>query len=79
MSNTSSYETGLKQTREHLGEQLAYFRRKRRLTLHDLSRISGVDIRCIDNLEAGKTDSGIHTLYRLVQALGKKIRIEITD
>ena len=43
------------QTRERLGEQLIYYRREHNLSLHDLSRMSGVDIRHIDNLEAGKT------------------------
>ena len=37
------------QTRERLGEQLIYYRREHNLSLHDLSRMSGVDIRHIDN------------------------------
>ena len=67
------------QTRERLGEQLIYYRREHNLSLHDLSRMSGVDIRHIDNLEAGKTNSDLKTLCALAKALGKKIRIDIVD
>ncbi len=56
--------TILLQARERLGEQLIYYRREHNLSLHDLSRMSGVDIK---------------TLCALAEALGKKIRIDIVD
>lgn len=71
--------TILLQARERLGEQLIYYRREHNLSLHDLSRMSGIDIRHIDNLEAGKTNSDLKTLCTLAEALGKKIRIDIVD
>ena len=76
---SAEYGTISLQTRERLGEQLIYYRREHNLSLHDLSRMSGVDIRHIDNLEAGKTNSDLKTLCALAEALGKKIRIDIVD
>ncbi len=72
-------ERSLKETKEHLGEQLTYFRRELHLSIHELSRMSGLKDHYIDNMEIGSTDTNLKTLSTLTTCLGKKIRIEITD
>lgn len=79
MSKIYDKETNKKDTKNHLGEQLNYYRREHQLSLQELSKITGIDLRHLDNLETGKTNSDIHTLCLLANALGKKLRIDITD
>lgn len=79
MRNTAENGTILQETGIRLGEQLAYYRREHNLTLQNLSSLSGIDIRHIDNLEAGKTNSDLKTLCALARALGKKLRVDIVE
>jgi transcriptional regulator with XRE-family HTH domain len=57
--------------------------RKRRVSLdidqRSLSEISGVAVHTLSNIEAGKGNPTVHTLDRVLHALGMELRIQIKE
>ncbi|HEY4111107.1 helix-turn-helix transcriptional regulator [Puia sp.] len=53
-----------------LGLRLTAFRRKKHLTLDQLSTLTGLDTREIAAIEAGETDPPLTTLLALAHGLG---------
>jgi y4mF family transcriptional regulator len=56
----------LKQRREELG-----------ITQVDLASLAGVGLRTVKEIEGGKSNPTVETLYKLAEVLGMELKIEV--
>lgn len=70
---------GEEYTNRRLGEEILYYRREQELSLKELSYRCNIEIEKLDELELTGGDLKLSELERIAKALGKKLRIEITD
>lgn len=56
-----------------VGKRLRELREERRISLRELSRLSGISVNALSLIERGMTSPSVSTLYRLVDALGVPI------
>jgi len=66
----------------HLPELILELK-KRRVTLNvtqeQLAEISGVGLRTLKQFESGKGNPTLQTLYKLAEALGLKLKLEVKE
>jgi transcriptional regulator with XRE-family HTH domain len=55
---------------QKLGRRITEFRQEQQLSIDELATRSGLDIREIADIEAGKVDPSLTTLFALCRALG---------
>lgn len=60
---------------EQLGAKIQRVRKVRKMTQEDLASKIGVQTATISNIEGGRTDTSVYTVYKIAQAL----RIHIRD
>lgn len=58
---------------ETIGKQIAYCRKKYKLTQKDLATITGIRLKHLSDIETGRTVPQIHTLTKLAAGLGVSI------
>lgn len=59
---------------KQLGEKIQRVRKQQGLTQAELSEKVGVQLETISNIERGKTDTSIYTLFKIAQALRVHIK-----
>jgi transcriptional regulator with XRE-family HTH domain len=56
-----------------VGRRIRELREKRRISMRELGRLSGISVNALSLIERGQTSPSVSTLYRLVDALGVPI------
>lgn len=59
---------------QQLGEKIQRVRKARKMTQEDLAAKIGVQTATISNIEGGRTDTSVYTVYKIAQALGAHIK-----
>lgn len=59
---------------EQLGAKIQRVRKARKMTQEDLASIIGVQTATISNIEGGKTDTSVYTIFKIAQALRTHVR-----
>ena len=59
---------------QQLGAKIQRVRKSNRMTQEDLASRIGVQTATISNIEGGKTDTSVYTVYKIAQALRVHIR-----
>lgn len=59
---------------EQLGEKIQRERKRRKITQEELAAKIGVQAATISNIEGGKTDTSVYTVYKIAQALRTHVR-----
>ena len=59
---------------EQLGGKIQRLRKARKMTQEDLASKIGVQTATISNIEGGKSDTSVYTIYKIAQALRTHIR-----
>lgn len=59
---------------EQLGAKIQRVRKARKMTQEDLASKIGVQTATISNIEGGKTDTSIYTIFKIAQALRTHVR-----
>lgn len=59
---------------QQLGEKIQRVRKARKITQEDLAAKIGVQTATISNIEGGRTDTSVYTVYKIAQALGAHIK-----
>lgn len=59
---------------QQLGEKIQRVRKTRKMTQEDLAAKIGVQTATISNIEGGRTDTSVYTVYKIAQALGAHIK-----
>ncbi len=57
----------------NVGSRIRELREKRRISMRELGRLSGISVNALSLIERGQTSPSVSTLYRLVDALGVPI------
>lgn len=60
-----------------VGQKIREFRKHLKVTQSDLAGISGVSLRNLIEIEAGKANPTFEVLERICETLGLEIRIEV--
>lgn len=63
---------------KEIGEHISSERRKRGLTRYRLSRLSGVSIRHLHQIEDGKYDVRVSTLQKILKAFNQQLNFTDT-
>lgn len=59
---------------EQLGAKIQRVRKARKMTQEDLASKIGVQTATISNIEVGKTDTSVYTIFKIAQALRTHVR-----
>lgn len=59
---------------QQLGAKIQRVRKARRMTQEDLASKIDVQTATISNIEGGKTDTSVYTIYKIAQALRTHVR-----
>lgn len=59
---------------EQLGEKIQRERKRRKMTQEELAAKIGVQTATISNIEGGKTDTSVYTVFKIAQALKTHIK-----
>lgn len=59
---------------QQLGAKIQRVRKARKMTQEDLASKIGVQTATISNIEGGKTDTSVYTIFKIAQALGTHVR-----
>lgn len=59
---------------QQLGAKIQRVRKARKMTQEDLASKIGVQTATISNVEGGKTDTSVYTIYKIAQALRTHVR-----
>ena len=63
--------------REEIGALLADLRHKKELSLRELAALTGLDHSNLAKIEKGRYNVSVDLLYKVCDALGAKIKIEV--
>lgn len=66
----------------HLSELILELKKRREtlnVTQEHLAEISGVGLRTLKQFESGKGNPTLQTLYKLAEALGLKLKLEVKE
>ncbi len=66
----------------HLSELILELKKRREtlnVTQEQLAEISGVGLRTLKQFESGKGNPTLQTLYKLADALGLKLKLEVKE
>ena len=66
----------------HLSELILELKKRREtlnVTQEQLAEISGVGLRTLKQFESGKGNPTLQTLYKLAEALGLKLKLEVKE
>lgn len=59
---------------QQLGAKIQRVRKAKRITQEDLAAKIGVQTATISNIEGGKTDTSVYTIFKIAQALRTRVR-----
>lgn len=59
---------------KQLGAKIQRVRKARKMTQEDLASKIGVQTATISNIEGGKTDTSVYTIFKIAQALRTHVR-----
>jgi len=59
---------------QQLGAKIQRVRKARKITQEDLASKIGVQTATVSNIEGGKTDTSVYTIFKIAQALRTHVR-----